>query len=186
MDLDNGFDIRSYHQASNADLIEEFGIEVSEEEEQLYQDNCVPIDGKCPRKIFISGVDPKWVMAAQERRDALEKKEQFADRKKQRILKQKAALEQMKAKDKPEEKQDTEEENNEVLARSDSNEYFKVSARFEPSKAVKQPMASISTRSAKAEAPEPELKTNIFPTIFFLLSSYFVKHVWNPKLLSQI
>jgi hypothetical protein len=51
IDLDNGFDLRSTHQASIDLLSEEFEIDVGEDEELLYQDNCVPgEDGKCPMK----------------------------------------------------------------------------------------------------------------------------------------
>ena len=101
LDLDNGLDLRSFHSASNAHLIEEFGIEVGVEEEQLYEDNCIPIDGKCVRKIFITGVDPVWLKDAKERQDKLEKKSELGKRKQARVNKEKAALEKLKAKENP-------------------------------------------------------------------------------------
>ena len=60
LDMANGFDIRSYHSASNYELIEKYGIEIGEDEERLCEDNCIPINGSCARKIFISGLDPVW------------------------------------------------------------------------------------------------------------------------------
>ena len=60
-DLENGFDIRSFHSKSQELLEEEYGIEVGEEEEALYVDNCVPVDGKCKRKAYVTKIDPKWV-----------------------------------------------------------------------------------------------------------------------------
>ena len=65
IDLENGFDIRSKHQASIDLLVEKFEIEIGEEEELLYQDNCVPgPDGRCPRKRACAGDDKVWLKDA--------------------------------------------------------------------------------------------------------------------------
>ena len=96
-DLNNGFDIRSYHQNVIDWISEEFGVEVGEDEDLLHEDNCIPIDGKCPRKRICSGVDHVWLRDAMERQAALEKKEEYAERKVTRIKNDQEALKKMKA-----------------------------------------------------------------------------------------
>ena len=151
-DLINGFDIRSFQEATNSPMIEEFGIDVGVEEDNLYEDNCVPIDGKCLRKIFILGVDPDWKRDAEERQTKLEKKEELAKRKKDRILRQQEALKKLKAISNPVVVEDQDEENN--LERNNSNEYFKAPAGSEMSKVVKKVIPSVSTRSSLKEDVE--------------------------------
>lgn len=153
-DLDNGFDIRSFQEATNSQMIEEFGIDVGEEENNLYEDNCVPIDGKCPRKIFILGIDPDWKKDAEERQSKLEKKEELAKRKKERILRQQEALNKLKTNNNPIVVEAHDEEN--ILERNNSNEYFKVPAGSEVSKVVKSVIPSVSTRST----PKEDLENN--------------------------
>ena len=68
LELDNGFDIRSFHDVSITEMTEKYGIDVGEEEEKLYVDNCVPEEnGKCRRKAYVTGVDPAWVKQAKKR-----------------------------------------------------------------------------------------------------------------------
>ena len=155
LDLDNGLDLRSFHSASNADLIEEFGIEVGDEEEKLYEDNCIPVDGKCVRKMFITGVDPAWLKDAQERQEKLEKKTELGKRKQARIDKDKAKLERLKAKENPPQETAAEEEHeDESLERKDSNEYFKAPLRAEPSKVVKQTKKSFTRSSSNVDTDD--------------------------------
>ena len=130
-------------------MIEEFGIVVGDEEDKLYEDNCVPIVGKCPRKIFILGIDPDWKRDAEERQSKLEKKEELAKRKKERILRQQEALKKLKTNNNPIVVDDHDEEN--ILERNNSNEYFKVPAGSEVSKVVKNVIPSVSTRSTPKE-----------------------------------
>ena len=94
-DLSNGFDLRSSHSASLELLTDEFGIAVGEEEELLYKDNCIPINGKCPRVRFCAGVDSDWVKEATTRQELLEKRDEFAGRKALRIQQAKDALAQL-------------------------------------------------------------------------------------------
>ena len=99
LELDNGFDLRSYHSVSLEILTEKYGIDVGEEEEKLYTDNCVPgEEGKCRRIAFVSGVDPVWAKDAAERQGNLEKSEEYAERKAERINNEKKALAEHNAK----------------------------------------------------------------------------------------
>ena len=84
LDINNGWDIRSYHATSISILEEQYEVLIGEEEEKLYQDNCVPVDGKCPRKMVVGGTDQVWLKEAQERIDKLEESEKFAERKEDR------------------------------------------------------------------------------------------------------
>ena len=63
---------------------EEYEVLIGEDEEKLYQDNCVPVEGKCPRKMVVGGTDQVWLKAAQERIENLEKSEMFAERREER------------------------------------------------------------------------------------------------------
>ena len=168
-DLNNGFDIRSFHEASHSQIeLDEFEIEVGSEEEALYIDNCIPVPGtkKCARKIFCAGVDPDWRRKAHKRQEALEKSEEYASRKAERIQAEKEALERSKA---SEPKSTTGEKfeddiHSSGLERQDSGEMFKVSSKVEPSRVVKnmnQPQ-SASTRSSTHQ-PTSMSSINPFP-----------------------
>ena len=84
-DLDNGFDIRSFHPKSQELLEEEFGIEVGEEEEALYFDNCVPVDGKCMRKAYVTKIDQRWVKEKREEQAELELEEDKEKKKAEKL-----------------------------------------------------------------------------------------------------
>ena len=116
----------------------------------MYADNCIPIDGSCPRKIFISGVDPVWSKNAKERQEALEKKIEVAKRKQVRISQEKAALEKSKMKENSP-VEDIPDDGDERLERQDSNENFKAPARAEPSKVMGKLTPTLSTRSSSNE-----------------------------------
>ena len=57
LDINNGWDIRSYHATSISILEEQYEVLIGEEEEKLYQNNCVPVDDKCPRKMVVCGTN---------------------------------------------------------------------------------------------------------------------------------
>ena len=63
---------------------EEYEVLIGEDEEKLYQDNCVSVEGKCPRNMVVGGTDQKWLKAAQERIENLEKSKLFAERREER------------------------------------------------------------------------------------------------------
>ena len=152
-DLNNSFDIRSYHQNVIDWISEEFGVEVGEDEDLLHEDNCIPIDGKCPRKRICSGVDHVWLRDAMERQAALEKKDEYAERKVARIKNDQEALKKMKAStsNKSNESAETDDSESVGIQRQDSNEYFQVSSKVEPSQVVKilSKIDKPSTRSGK-------------------------------------
>ena len=67
-------------------LTEVFEIEVGEEEELLYRDNCIPDDtGRCSRMRACAGDDLVWLREAKERRQALEMKGEKLKKKNEKI-----------------------------------------------------------------------------------------------------
>ena len=62
LDLDNGLDLRSDNQTTIDFLSDELNIEVGQDEELLYLDNCVSgEDGRCKRKVVVAGDDKVWL-----------------------------------------------------------------------------------------------------------------------------
>ena len=148
IDLDNGLDLRSYHQETIDLLTEEFEIEVGEEEELLYKDNCVPEEnGKCLRKRACAGDDMVWVREAQKRREKLEKKDNKLKKRTVKIDKDKDDLKKLKADESvitPDItlEEDTSDEKKVV------DEEFKAHPTQEPSKVVQNlSRKSVTTRS---------------------------------------
>ena len=88
-----------------------------------------------------------------ERQAALEKKEEYAERKVARIKNDQEELKKMKesASNKSDESAETDDSESVGIQRQDSNEYFKVSSKVEPSKVVKilSKVDKPSTRSGK-------------------------------------
>ena len=134
IDLENGFDLRTSHQGTIDLLTEEFEIEVGEEEELLYMDNCVPDeDGRCPRKRACAGDDLVWLKNAQERRQALENKDEKFKKRNDQIASDKAALEKLKGVEQsvlPEQHDDAD------MDQDLTDDTFKVCPREENSKVV--------------------------------------------------
>ena len=146
LDLENGFDLRSRHQASIDLLVETFEIEIGEDEELLYQDNCVPgPDGKCVRMRACAGDDKEWLKDAIERKLKLENKDVKNQKKLAKIKEEKEALAKMKTVNDSTENlivnvEDVSKDNN-----------FKAPLRIEPSKVVKQVShAPTKTRNSNA------------------------------------
>ena len=94
--LDDGVDIRSFDKQICDSIITECSVEVGEEEELLYKDNCVRIGNCCPRLRWCGGVDTAWWKGAIIRRNKLEKQEVYRIRREARIAAEKAALEKLK------------------------------------------------------------------------------------------
>ena len=168
LSLDNGFDIRSFHTSSIEILTKEYGIDITEEEEKLYVDNCVPEgDGKCKRKVSVSGVDPVWARKAVKRQEQLEKLEEYAVRRTLRIETEKKALAEEKAKN--EELLGT--VDTEAFAASfddDNSNEFTPAAYLKPSKVVRTSSATVprSTRSSSCNQSDNSGKNlRAFPDI---------------------
>ena len=155
IDLDNGFDIRSFHQDTIDLLTEDYEIDVGEDEELLYEDNCVPGgDGKCPRKRACAGDDKVWIKEALERKMNIENKNEKANKKSAKIAQDQEALKKQK----------------EVESRSvihpepdiPDSEYelqediYEVHPRIEPSKVVQD----LSAKSILTRSNQEPLKTN--------------------------
>ena len=107
LDLDNGLDLRSNNQATLNLLTEELGIEVGEDEDLLYQDNCVPgEDGRCRMKVVVGGDDKVWLRETIEAEKKAERREDLFQKRKSRITKDREALMNLKvtqsAEDNPE------------------------------------------------------------------------------------
>ena len=173
VDLDNGFDIRSFHPKSQELLEEDFGIEVGKEEEALYVDNCVPVDGKCKRKAYVTKIDPKWVKEKKKEQDELELEEAKNKKKAEKIANEKKALVDSNAANaSTNEKVDQISLDNilgtdESIQRHDSNEFFSPPFNLQQSKVVKP--ASVQSTSTRASLlnsnqtkPSPSV---IFPEI---------------------
>ena len=91
--LDNGFDIIAKDEEAKDWMIVEFGIEFGQEEQELYDDNCVPDDsGKCPRKRWVGGVDKLWKKELEEDQEFQEWRENRKEIKKANIEKDREAL----------------------------------------------------------------------------------------------
>ena len=156
LDLDNGFDLRSREQASIDILTEQFEIEVGEEEELLYTDNCVPNEtGKCERKRACSGDDLDWIKDANERRSKLEKKDGRFKKKTANILKDKAALKKMKDKETVVDPDTVLEPADDILEEDNEAEDFKAPPSYS-SKVVQNfpASASFTTRSGSSTKTE--------------------------------
>ena len=98
IDLNNGFDLRSFHEASINVLINDLGIEIGEEEELLYSDNCIPgTDGLCPRKRVCGDDDPVWSKNAEIRKKKYEKSQERLKKRMFKISTDKNALEALKS-----------------------------------------------------------------------------------------
>ena len=107
LDLDNGLDLRSNNQATLNLLTAELGIEVGEDEDLLYQDNCVPgEDGRCRMKVVVGGDDKVWLRETIEAEKKAERREDLFQKRKSRITKDREALMNLKvtqsAEDNPE------------------------------------------------------------------------------------
>ena len=147
-DLDNGFDLRSDNQTTLDLLTVELGIEVGEDEELLYQDNCVPgDDGKCDRKRCVAGDDKVWLRETIQEEKKLERRDDLFKKRKLKIANDKAALEKLKT-SKTVIVPDTELDPAEVEVEKDS-EIFKAPQRVEKSKVVQNLSgpSSVTTRS---------------------------------------
>ena len=94
--LDDGVDIRSLDKSVCECIVNEYGVEVEEEEEMLYKDNCVrESNNSCPRVQWCAGVDTAWWRSALIRRNKLEKQEMYKVRREARLAAEKAALEKL-------------------------------------------------------------------------------------------
>ena len=157
IDLENGLDLRSAHQDTIDLLTEEFEIEVGEEEELLYRDNCVPdANGRCPRMRACAGDDLVWLREAQERRQALENKDEKFKKRNEKIASDQNALKNQKDTEPGilYDPVDTEAQAN--MDQDVTDETFKVHPRAEQSKVVQNLTGkSVKTRS-KLSTPEPE------------------------------
>ena len=137
VDLDNGLDLRSDNPATLNLLTVELGIEVGEDEELLYQDNCVPgEDGRCLRRVVVGGDDKVWLRETIEAEKKAERREDLFQRRKLRIAKDKEALMNVKV-------SHTYESNSEINDNDESAEVntiefdaFKAHPRDEASKVV--------------------------------------------------
>ena len=59
--LDHGFDIMAKDDEAKDAMKEKFAIEFGKEEQDLFDDNCIPDEtGKCPRRRWVGGVDSVW------------------------------------------------------------------------------------------------------------------------------
>ena len=87
--LDHGVDIFCKVESSRKHQEKEYGVKMTEQEHMMYTDNCIPIvkdwTAACPRKVCTAGVDSKWLKEAQDRQIKLEKKLNFAKRRKLRL-----------------------------------------------------------------------------------------------------
>ena len=87
--LDHGVDIFCQLESSRKSQEKEFGVKMTEEEHQMYQDNCVPVESDgvqvCSRKVCTSGLDSSWMKAAMARQELLEKKLNYAHRRQIRL-----------------------------------------------------------------------------------------------------
>lgn len=155
VDLDNGFDLRSRHQASIDILTEEFEIVVGEDEELLYQDNCVPgEDGKCPRLRACAGEDLDWLNDANERREKMEKKDEKLKSKIAKIKADKAALAKLKVADTKVDLDSVIGADNDIPEIDNNNAPdFKVHPRDAASRVVPGLTGSVSTRSSSSSFP---------------------------------
>jgi hypothetical protein len=79
-------------------LADELNIEVGPDEELLYMDNCVPgEDGLCNRKVVAAGDDKILLRETLDEEKKIEKRADLFTKRKLKIAKDKAALEQLKA-----------------------------------------------------------------------------------------
>ena len=88
--FENGFDIGTTDMKRVEDLENKYFVEMSEgsEELKLYRDNCVPLDGKCPRLMWsTSEIDEEWLAAAEDRLDKIEESQISAARKEEKVQK---------------------------------------------------------------------------------------------------
>ena len=87
--LDHGVDIFCKQEGPRKLQETEFGIKMTEQEYQMYEDNCIPrqITGQelCSRKVCTAGVDSKWLSAARDRQEKLEKKLYYKHRRQLRL-----------------------------------------------------------------------------------------------------
>ena len=162
IDLEIGWDIRSFHPTSIAILTEEYEVEIGDDEEHLYKDNCVPVDGKCPRKMVVGGTDQVWLKAALERVSLLEKREEFADKKDERTKQVREALKKI-----------SDDNRNSIVKEQDNvedincnDESFKVPKNLKHSTVVPSFRASSkSTRSSSYSSPSKSTASGVFPDI---------------------
>ena len=159
-DLDKGWDVRSFHTTSIAILTDQYEVEIGDDEEKLYKDNCLLVDGKCPRKMVVGGTDPVWLKAAMDRLTLLEKREQNAEKKDERASKVKKALQKIK-----DENDNSIVREQEVVEDNNSNdEIFKVPKKLKQSTAVPPSKTSHrSTRSSSCSSPEKGSSSSSFP-----------------------
>ena len=87
--LDHGVDIFCKQEGARKSQETEFGIQMTAQEYQMYEDNCVPsqVNGQevCSRKVCTAGVDSKWLSAARDRQEKLEKKLYYKHRRQLRL-----------------------------------------------------------------------------------------------------
>ena len=68
--LDNGYDIKCRSKAVVSEIASYVGPSVTDEEEQLYHENCVPDEsGKSPRLRWCGEIGTIWQKAAKNRRE---------------------------------------------------------------------------------------------------------------------
>ena len=91
--LDDEFDIRRKNIKKSDEIVAFFGTEMTEEEEDLYDDNCVRVEtGKCPRKRWARGLDTVWQQAANKRPERMECNEKFARQRELRFQREREHL----------------------------------------------------------------------------------------------
>ena len=87
--LDHGIDIFCQVDESRKRQEVEYGVKMTDEENQMYKDNCVPeeVNGVqvCSRKVSTSGLDSSWLKAARHRQELLEKKLHYKARRQIRL-----------------------------------------------------------------------------------------------------
>jgi hypothetical protein len=76
--LDWGVDLICTSAETRSKMEAEWGVKMETRDFEFYEDNCVPKEGKCPRKMFSTSVDKEWLVRAQksfERWQAQERRE---------------------------------------------------------------------------------------------------------------
>ena len=159
--LQHGWDIRSSHPKSIAILTEDYQVEIGDEEESLYTDNCVPVEGVCPRKMVVGGTDQAWLKGALERLQKIEKKEKRDEKREEKAKKVKEALEKIR-----------DENFNSILVEEDmssadmneNDETFKKPNKLNPaSVALPKNSTSRCSRSSSISSPSMSSPPSAFP-----------------------